>query len=188
MHQTTTQPTATATVQFDTALRCAARKATARYVGESARIDRGLAIALNGGVTYSAGYALVQSQADPEVTYAVNGGCDCPDAARAPEGRCNHRYAVALMRAATKLLAEATAQRYHAQYTSPAGEQILGIATRDEHSRITLFVPEDGREPLFPAPEALVLLGLVCMDRPADEEPLWKRIASPDYAAARSGK
>ena len=125
---------------------------------------------------------------DPEVTYAVNGGCDCPDAARAPEGRCKHRYAVALMRAATKLLAEATAQRYHAQYTSPAGEQILGIATRDEHSRITLFVPEDGREPLFPAPEALVLLGLVCMDRPADEEPLWKRIASPDYAAARSGK
>ena len=75
-------------------LRTLADQARTRYAGESARIDRGLVIALNGGVTLQAnGVALVSSQSHAEIVYAVNGQCDCPDATRAPEGRCKHRWA-----------------------------------------------------------------------------------------------
>ena len=75
-------------------IRTLADQARTRYAGESARIDRGLVIALNGGVTLQAnGVALVRSASNAEIVYTVNGQCDCPDAARAPEGRCKHRWA-----------------------------------------------------------------------------------------------
>ena len=92
--QTATVAQPCTSVQFDTALRTLAAQAATRYAGEADRIDRGLVIALNGGVTLQAdGTALVQSQKDAEVVYTVNGHCDCRDAANAPEGRCKHRWA-----------------------------------------------------------------------------------------------
>ena len=82
-------------VARDAALRTLAAAATERYAGEKVRISKGLVIALNYGATLQAdGTALVQSQTELEITYTVNGHCDCPDATHgATEGRCKHRWA-----------------------------------------------------------------------------------------------
>ena len=104
-------------LQRDTTLRQLAAQATTRYAGEKARIDRGLVLALNGHVTIHAdGTASVQSGTDAEVTYTVNGHCDCPDASRAPEGRCKHRWAKCLVK---------RAQQAGAYYTSSTESQGL---------------------------------------------------------------
>jgi hypothetical protein len=109
------------TVQFDAALRQLAAQATTRYAGEQARIDRGLVLALNGHVTVHAdGSADVLSGSGAEVAYHVAAGtCDCPDFERAPDGRCKHRYAVCLVKKATKAMA------YYAT-TTPSQGLVLG--------------------------------------------------------------
>jgi hypothetical protein len=102
-----TIPQTLTTVQFDTALRTLADQARTRYAGEAARIDRALVIALNGGVTLHAdGTASVQSCSNADVVYHVAAGiCDCPDFARAPGGRCKHRFSVCLVKKAQKAAA-----------------------------------------------------------------------------------
>jgi hypothetical protein len=143
------------TIQFDTALRQMAAKARTRYAGEAARIDRGLVLALNGGVTlHEGGSASVQSSSNAEVVYTVNGHCDCPDASRAPEGRCKHRWSKALVKKASGL-----ARRYFATYSAPDGTDHQGIAT--ETPLGWHFVPEDGGEPIYASTHALVLGGNV---------------------------
>jgi hypothetical protein len=110
-------PEAAHTVEFDAALRTLAAQAATRYAGEQARIDRGLVLALNGGVAFQAdGTALVQSQRDAEVQYRVNGHCDCPDASRAPEGRCKHRWAKCLTKRAIRLVQDQTHPLRHAYH------------------------------------------------------------------------
>ena len=107
-------------LQRDTTLRQLAQQATARYAGDQARIDRGLVLALNGNVTLHAdGTASVQSGTDAEIVYTVNGHCDCPDAQRAPEGRCKHRWAKTFVK---------RAQQSDEYYTSitPAQGLVLG--------------------------------------------------------------
>jgi len=169
------------TVQFDTALRQMADRARTRYAGEAARIDRGLVIALNGGVTlYADGTASVQSSSNAEVVYTVNGHCDCPDASRAPEGRCKHRWAKALGKKATALLAEQqAAQTYYATYTTPDGEVLQGTARwmpQAEapwlHGDGWLFVSETEEAYFTGRTHALVLGGNVAIleaQRVADE-------------------
>jgi hypothetical protein len=115
--QTVTQTVTT--VQFDNALRAMADRARTRYAGEAARIDRGLVIALNGGVTlHQDGTASVQSCSNAEVVYHVaHGTCDCPDIQRAPEGRCKHVWARCFVRKATTQIAEHhAAHTYYATY------------------------------------------------------------------------
>lgn len=103
-------------LQRDTTLRQLAAQATTRYAGEKARIDRGLVLALNGHVTVHAdGTASVQSGTDAEVVYTVNGHCDCPDVARAPEGRCKHRWAKCLIKRAMQ------AAQYYTSTTDSQG-------------------------------------------------------------------
>jgi hypothetical protein len=104
-------------LQRDTTLRQLAAQATTRYAGEKARIDRGLVLALNGHVTINAdGSADVLSGSGAEVAYHVaHGTCDCPDFERAPDGRCKHRYAVCLVKKATK------AQAYYTSTTDAQG-------------------------------------------------------------------
>lgn len=123
-------PDTTNTVQFDTALRTLAAAARTRYAGEAARLDRGLCLALNGHVTLHAdGTASVRSGSDAEVVYTVNGHCDCPDASRAPEGRCKHRWAKCLVKRATQQKAEEqAAQKYYATYNTPDGLVLQGTA------------------------------------------------------------
>lgn len=104
---------------LDATLRTLAAQARTRYAGEAARIDRGLVIALGGGVTLKADAALVSSQQGDEVFYIVRDGhCDCPDFPRAPGGRCKHRFAVCLVKRALKQEHEAQAVRYFATYTA----------------------------------------------------------------------
>jgi len=134
------------TVQFDTALRQMADRARTRYAGEAARIDRGLVIALNGGVTlHRDGTASVQSCSNAEVVYHVaHGTCDCPDFQRAPEGRCKHRYAVCLVKKAQVQAAEEqAAQTYYATYTTPDGEVLQGTARWIPQSTAP-WLPGDG--------------------------------------------
>ena len=124
--QTIAQPMHT--VEFDAALRRLAAQARTRYAGETARIDRGLVIALNRGVTLQAdGTALVQSQSDAEVLYRVNGHCDCPDASRAPEGHCKHRWAKCLTKRAISLIA-APALAVRGRFGAADGGEGLGVA------------------------------------------------------------
>jgi hypothetical protein len=108
-------------LQRDTTLRQLAAQATTRYAGEKARIDRGLVLALNGHVTlHQDGTASVQSGTDAEVVYHVaHGTCDCPDASRATEGRCKHRWAKCLVKRAMQAGAYYTS-------TTPAQGLVLG--------------------------------------------------------------
>lgn len=141
---------------FDNALRAAAARACTRYAGEAARIERGLVLALNGAVTLHAdGTASVQSASDTEIVYTVNGHCDCPDAARAPEGRCKHRWAKVLVKKAQAALD--ARPRYYATYYAPDGTAHPGIATATEMG--WLFIGDAREEPLYAAPQALVLGG-----------------------------
>src|SRR5262245_27681141 len=74
------------------------QQALAQYPKEAVRITRGYAIATQGGVHLDGyGLATVQSQRQPATWYTVNSHCACPDASRAPRGRCKHRWAKALL-------------------------------------------------------------------------------------------
>lgn len=168
----------TSTVEFDVALHAAAKQARTRYAGESKRIDKGLVIALNGGVTFLPdGTAQVQSASDAEVVYHVAAGtCDCPDFTRAPDGRCKHRYAACLMKRAQKALAEqariaalaADTSRYYASYTDPAGCAHAGTVLRTPSG--WLFWADDGGEPLYAATQALTLGGNVAIAKGKRDE------------------
>lgn len=132
-------------VQFDTALRQAADRARTRYAGESARIDRGLVIALNHGVTlHQDSTASVQSCANAEVVYHVaHGTCDCPDFQRAPEGRCKHRYAVCLVKKAQVQVASSPGRpTYYATYTTLEGLVLQGTAQWVPDDAGWLFIDE----------------------------------------------
>ena len=124
-------------LQRDTTLRQLAAQATTRYAGEKARIDRGLVLALNGHVTVNAdGTADVLSGSGAEVAYHVaHGTCDCPDFARAPGGRCKHRFSVCLVNKATAQ-AQHDAQYYttttDAQGTVCGGHKATADAKRAE--------------------------------------------------------
>jgi hypothetical protein len=94
---------AAATVQFHELLHTAAERALAKYPQHTARIQRGLALALAGGVTlHRDGTALVDSQGTPGTQYHVTKQCECPDVQRAPDGLCKHRWAKALTAKAHK--------------------------------------------------------------------------------------
>jgi hypothetical protein len=118
------------------------QRALAQYPEEAARIQRGYAIAVEGGVHLSGvGLATVQSQRQPETWYPVHRQCTCWDATRAPGGRCKHRWAKALLVQAVQP-SEALAARvpqpydfppwtkYEATYQGPAsgGAPVNGIA------------------------------------------------------------
>jgi hypothetical protein len=151
------------TVNFDAALRTLAAQARTRYAGEQARIDRGLVLALNGGVTLKTdGVALVSSQRDAEVFYIVRDGqCDCPDFSRAPDGRCKHRFAVCLTKRALQAVScQPQPSTFYASYYGPDGTCTQGTA-QHVAGRGWLFVPEDGGDLFYASGQALVLGGRV---------------------------
>ena len=169
-----TIPEAAATVNFDAALRTLTAQSTTRYPGEQARIDRGLVIALNGGVTLCPdGTTRVQSQRDAEMIYEIrNGRCDCPDAERAPEARCKHQWSLCFTYRAISLLAanvatprrttcEPAPVRWYATYIRHDGETVHGIATHTPHGY--LFAAEDGSEYCYASTGSLVLEGQVAL-------------------------
>ena len=86
---------------------CAAyRLARSRY-SQTERMVKGFTIANAQKVTLlDNGTAEVASQFGT-CTYVVNGACPCPDAQRHPGEHCKHRWAKALAKKATHLLADA---------------------------------------------------------------------------------
>ena len=124
------------------------QQALAQYPKEAARIRRGHAIAVQGGVHLDGhGLAAVQSQRHPETWYTVNGHCTCHDASRAPAGRCKHRWAKALLvQALTTPYAFPRWRKYEATYQGPesGGEPVNGIAELLEPG-LFVFWPTDQR-------------------------------------------
>src|SRR2546423_8758355 len=95
---TVLQPESSVNDSVAQALERIRQQALAQYPKEAARITRGYAIAVRGGVHLDGhGLATVQSQRQPVTWYTVNSHCACPDASRAPGGRCKHRWAKALL-------------------------------------------------------------------------------------------
>lgn len=101
------------TVQYHHALFLAlldavADKARAVLPQSHSRIDKAVAIVLDGGVTLLEHGAVVQSQSRPDAKYSVNGTCACPDAAIAPDGFCKHRISAGLLRRTQEAVARQT--------------------------------------------------------------------------------
>jgi hypothetical protein len=144
------------------ALHLMCQRALAKHPEEAARIQRGYAIAVEGGVHLSGvGLATVQSQRQPETCYTVHSQCTCWDATWAPDGRCKHRWAKALMVQALTYMAQQSEApddvlprpydfpqwtKYEATYQGPesGGEPVNGIAELLE-ADLFVFWPEGAR-------------------------------------------
>lgn len=145
---------------FQSALAEMRMRALAAYPNEEARINRGHAIAAQGGVTLlSNGMASVASQTYHDTDYTVNGSCICRDYAVAAAGRCKHRYAASMHRKTLEYLMSHVDEplegqnhsmpsydfptlwtRFYATYSSP-GLHVNGIAERQGDGSF-LFTPE----------------------------------------------
>jgi hypothetical protein len=82
-----------------------ADKAKAKLPECNGRVDKAVAIVLNGDVELMPdGTAKVASQSNGTTAYqVVNGHCDCPDYEKAPHGFCKHRLSAAIARRAQEL-------------------------------------------------------------------------------------
>lgn len=97
--------------------RCAIAQATEaarkRFPHSLDRIERAYQLVVDAKVTlHPATKTATVTSSDGTQAYTVNGTCECPDAARAPEGYCKHRLAMVILKKATvlvKALAQATA-------------------------------------------------------------------------------
>ena len=105
------------------------------YPGEQSTILRGYAIALNDGVHLDPlGVHIVMSDSHPGEFYQCNGGCTCRAHATATDGRCEHRYAVALAKKAAAIeLAAAWESGRHSQATRDQkafeGDQVAQVCS-----------------------------------------------------------
>src|SRR6266436_3578659 len=103
-----TQHTATpARVTFRTAVLHVADKAKAVLPDNASRIDKAVALVLNGFVEIVDGKCRVASQTNGKTIYhQVNGICSCQDftQGKAPNGFCKHRLAHGLYRRAMELV------------------------------------------------------------------------------------
>jgi hypothetical protein len=103
-----TQHTETpARVAFRTAVLHVADKAKAVLPDNASRIDKAIALVLNGLVEIIDGKCRVASQTNGKTIYhQVNGSCTCQDFTqeKAPNGFCKHRLAHGLYRRAMELV------------------------------------------------------------------------------------
>jgi hypothetical protein len=83
-----------------------AEKARAKLPECNGRVEKAVALVLNGDVElHEGGTAQVYSQSNGVSSYAVvNGHCDCSDSPRAPHGFCKHRLAAGILRRVQELL------------------------------------------------------------------------------------
>lgn len=91
---------------FRQAVAAVAEKAKATLPDSASRIDKAVALVLNGEVTLREGTtATVGSLSDVMTTYEVRVGyCSCKDFDQAPGGLCKHRLAAAMQRRAQELM------------------------------------------------------------------------------------
>jgi hypothetical protein len=103
-----TQHSATpARVTFREAVLQVADKAKAVLPDNASRIDKAIALVLNGHVEIVDGHCRVMSQSNGKTVYhQVNGVCTCLDFTqeKAPNGFCKHRLAHGLYRRATEMV------------------------------------------------------------------------------------
>src|SRR5437016_6501853 len=94
-----------------------AEKAKATLPQCNGRVDKAVAIVLNGDVELLPdGKAQVASQSNGQTTYfVVNGTCECRDFPKAPSGWCKHRIAAGL--------AKRVAARVRTELDAPATDQ-----------------------------------------------------------------
>ena len=117
-----------ARLAFRAAVAAIAAKAKETLPECNGRVDKAVAIVLNGDVELlDGGQAKVGSQSHGTTQYfVVNGTCECKDFPKAPSGWCKHRIAAGLAkrvaaRVRTELDAPATGQAAPAS-ASPAGQ------------------------------------------------------------------
>ena len=93
--------------RWNCALSQATEAARKRFPHSNERIEKAYALVTEGKVVLhpTSKTATVQSS-DGTKAYTVNGHCDCPDASRAPEGVCKHKFATLILRKAVALVAE----------------------------------------------------------------------------------
>ena len=103
-----------------------ADKAKAKLPECSGRVDKAVALVLNGDVAlFPDGTARVASQSNGTDSYhVVNGHCDCRDYEKAPHNFCKHRLSAAIARRAQELvkakLADTTGQELAQSQKVPA--------------------------------------------------------------------
>ena len=100
-----------------------AEKAKAKLPECNGRVDKAVALVLNGDVELLPdGTAKVASQSNGSTAYhVVNGHCDCRDYEKAPHQYCKHRLSAAIARRAQELT-KATLEATNGQL-SPASHQ-----------------------------------------------------------------
>jgi DNA repair protein RadC len=87
-------------MQYVTTLQDLIARGKQRRPELSGRLERAALIALFRRIDHQEdGTYLVESDLHPGQFYRVNGTCECPDHARAPENWCKHRIAIALLQA-----------------------------------------------------------------------------------------
>jgi len=159
------QPRKEATMQtvahitpFEQVLLYTARRAAIRYpsTADRGRIQKALRIIVDGNVQLHAdGTATIQSQSEPGTTYHVNGACQCRDfSGKADNGRCKHRYARSILRAAQHSLDRA----YFATHLLPDGD-VQGFAFPIDDGQEWVFLPEDSQDIQFLSMDELVFGG-----------------------------
>jgi hypothetical protein len=98
-------PAMTAAQRWQCAISQATEAARKRFPHSHDRIEKAYALVHDGKVVLHPKdkTATVQSS-DGTTAYTVNGTCECPDAARAPEHFCKHALAVTILKKATVLV------------------------------------------------------------------------------------
>jgi hypothetical protein len=104
-------------------------KAKAKLPECNGRVDKAVALVLNGDVELMPdGTAKVASQSNGTTAYhVVNGHCDCPDYEKAPHNFCKHRLSAAIARRAQELT--------KAKLDTPASSQAEPPARRHQRSQ-----------------------------------------------------
>ena len=146
-----TQHTATpARVAFRTAVLQVADKAKLVLEANASRIDKAVALVLNGFVEIIDGKCRVASQTNGKTLYhQVNGTCTCLDftQGKAPNGFCKHRLAHGLYRRATEMVqAQAQEPVVAAQPTITAETVQVPVQHTEAPASVNFHTPIAGRQ------------------------------------------
>ena len=121
----------TARAAWREAVQTVAERAKQTLPACSGRVDKAVAIVLDGDVELLPdGKAKVASQSNGTTAYfVVNGSCECRDFPKAPSGWCKHRIAAGLQKRATALAKTTLAAGTHDQAATASEPPGAGLAS-----------------------------------------------------------
>ena len=136
------------------AVNAVAERAKATLPECNGRVDKAVALVLNGDVDMLGdGTARVASQSNGETVYhIVNGHCDCKDYPKAPQGFCKHRLAHAIAKRAYPL-AKAKLDAASAPTSALPAPTLTGTVSCAA-CQATFHAPHDCPRKAAPLPEA----------------------------------